>query len=82
MAFLNPDINQTLGLWGATTLRDHHRFEFTVATDDIDGSLHRAMSPKPNSAYLLDPEGTIMFRAHWANDTDGLRQAITTVTSG
>jgi peroxiredoxin len=66
----------------ATTLRGHHGFEFTVATDNIDGSLHRAMSPKPNSAYLLDTEGTILFRAHWANDTNGLRQAITTVTSG
>jgi peroxiredoxin len=66
----------------ATTLRDHHGFEFTVATDDIDGSLHRAMSPKPNSAYLLDTKGTILFRAHWANDTKSLQQAIASVTSG
>ena len=28
-------------------------FEFEVAVDDIDGTLHHALSPKPNSAYVL-----------------------------
>jgi thiol-disulfide isomerase/thioredoxin len=37
----------------APLVRDHHRFGFDVAVDDIDGSLHRYFSPKPNSAYLL-----------------------------
>ena len=28
-------------------------------------TLHRALSPKPNSAYLLGRDGSILFRAHW-----------------
>lgn len=60
----------------AATLRDFHGFPFEVASDDIDGSLHRAMSPKPNSAYVLSNEGTILFRAHWANDTEALARAL------
>ena len=53
----------------AEQLRDLHGFDFDVAVDDIDGTFHRALSPKPNSAYLLDRDGTILFRAQWANDT-------------
>ncbi|WP_139128880.1 TlpA family protein disulfide reductase [Micromonospora nigra] len=66
----------------AENLRRHHRLPFEVATDDIDGTLHRAVSPKPNSAYLLDPDGVIRFRAHWANDERGLRAALADLTAG
>jgi len=51
----------------AEQLRDIHRFKFEVAVDDIDGTFHRAMSPKVNSAYVLGKDGVILFRAHWAN---------------
>ena len=37
----------------AGQLHDFHGFDFEVAVDDIDGTLHRAMSPKPNSAYIV-----------------------------
>lgn len=60
----------------ARALRDHHGVAFEVAVDDIDGGLHRALGPKPNSAYLIDPDGTIVHRAHWANDEAALRRAI------
>ncbi|MGE0703654.1 MAG: TlpA family protein disulfide reductase [Vicinamibacterales bacterium] len=60
----------------ATTLQRIYGFVFEIAVDDIDGTLHRAMSPKPNSAYLLAPSGTILFRAQWANDTQALERAI------
>ena len=63
----------------ATKLRNIHGFEFEVAVDDIDGTLHRAMSPKPNSAYVLAPDGTILFRAQWANDTQALAAALEAV---
>ena len=49
----------------AERLRDLYGFEFEVAVDDIDGTLHRALSPKPNSAYVLGAGGTILFRAQW-----------------
>ena len=66
----------------AKLLRDHHGFEFEVAVDDIDGILHRALSPKPNSAYVLDKDGTILFRAHWANDTKALAAALEAIAAG
>ena len=60
----------------AEVLRDHHGVPFEVAVDDIDGTVHRAFGPKPNSAYLLSPGGLILYRAHWANDDDALQRAI------
>lgn len=66
----------------ARQLRDLHGVGFEVAVDDLDGSLHRALGPKPNSAYLLGVDGTILFRAHWANDTEALAAALAEVAAG
>jgi thiol-disulfide isomerase/thioredoxin len=66
----------------AGRLRDLHGFEFEVAVDDVDGTFHRAMSPKPNSAYVLASDGTILFRAQWANDTKALETALDAVVTG
>ena len=53
-----------------------------MAVDDIDGTLHRALGPKPNSAYVLGKDGTILFRAHWANDGNALAGALDAVAAG
>ena len=66
----------------AELLRGLHGFKFEVAVDDIDGTFHRALGPKPNSAYLLDKDGTILFRAHWANDGNALAAALDAVVAG
>jgi thiol-disulfide isomerase/thioredoxin len=66
----------------AAELRDHHGFGFEVAVDGIDGDFHRAMSPKPNSAYLVSPDGIIAYRAHWANDRAGLEGALAALLRG
>ncbi|MFI2227302.1 TlpA family protein disulfide reductase [Streptomyces fradiae] len=66
----------------ARRLRDHHAVPFEVAVDDIDGTLHRAFTPKPNSAYLVDPTGTVAFRSHWANDEPALREALERAAAG
>ncbi len=66
----------------AEWLRDRYGFEFEVAVDDIDGTLHRSLSPKPNSAYVLDKDGTILFRAQWANDTKALASALDATAAG
>ncbi len=66
----------------ARLLRDLHGFKFEVAVDDIDGTLHRALSPKPNSAYVLGKDGTILFRAQWANDTRALAAALDSIALG
>jgi thiol-disulfide isomerase/thioredoxin len=66
----------------AKRLCDLHGFKFEVAVDDLDGTLHRALSPKPNSAYVLDADRTILFRAHWANDTRALAAALESIEAG
>jgi len=66
----------------AIALRAHHRFAFEVAVDDIEGTLHRAFGPRPSSAYLLDPSGEILFRAHWSNTTDAIGNALESIVSG
>ncbi len=66
----------------AEQLRDSHGFKFEVAVDDIDGTFHRALSPKPNSAYVLGKDRTILFRAQWANDTKALAAALDAVAAG
>jgi len=66
----------------ARDLERHHDLPFEVAVDDLDGTLHRAFSPKPNSAYLIDPNGTILFRAHWANDRRSLEPALHAAAEG
>jgi hypothetical protein len=66
----------------AERLRNLHGFEFEVAVDDADGTLHRALGPKPNSAYVLGADGTILFRAHWANATKALAAALDAVVAG
>ena len=66
----------------AELLRNLHGFEFEVAVDDIDGTLHRALSPKPNSAYILGKDRIILFRAQWANDTKALAAALEAIAAG
>lgn len=66
----------------ATLLREHHGMDFEVAVDDVDGTVHRAFGTRPSSAYLIDSDGVIVFRAHWSNLTGDLDAALAAVTSG
>jgi thiol-disulfide isomerase/thioredoxin len=66
----------------ARRMRALHGIAYEVAVDDLDGTLHRALSPKPNSAYLIGTDGAILFRAHWANDTAALRTALEQAAGG
>lgn len=66
----------------ACRLEELYALPFAVAVDDLDGTLHRALGTKPNSAYLLAKDGTILFRAHWAGDTPALTAALEDVAAG
>ena len=66
----------------AAQLKAHHRLPFEVATDDLDGTLHRAFGPRPSSAYLVDPDGRITFRAHWSNVTTAIEEAVAAAAAG
>lgn len=66
----------------ARDLKGHHHLPFEVAADDIDGSLHRALGSRPNSAYLIDRSGKIVFRAQWANETRAIGHALSDLAAG
>jgi len=66
----------------AQALKNFYGIEWTVAADNIDGDLHRALDPKPNSAFLVNSEGIILFRSLWAADYAAIQHALEAVTSG
>lgn len=66
----------------ARALKQLYDVSWTVAADSIDGDLHRALDPKPNSAFLVSSDGTILFRSLWASDEGALREALDAVASG
>lgn len=66
----------------AQVLERHYGIPWTVVTDDISGDLHRRLDPKPNSAFLMDVDGTIVFRSLWASDRTALRQALESAANG
>ena len=66
----------------ASILGEHFGIPWMVVADDIEGTLHRALDSKPNSAVLVDADGVILFRAHWASDIGALRRALGAVVTG
>jgi len=60
----------------AADLKSHHQLPFEVAVDDIDGTFHRRLGARPNSAYVIAPTGVIVFRAQWANETEAIGDAL------
>jgi hypothetical protein len=66
----------------AEALKQFYEIPWTVAADSIEGNLHRALDPKPNSAFLANVDGIIVFRSLWASDKKALRQALESVVAG
>jgi thiol-disulfide isomerase/thioredoxin len=66
----------------AKALQEFYGIDWTVAADTIDGTLHRALDPKPNAAYLANSDGDILFRSLWAADYGALRQALEDAADG
>lgn len=66
----------------ARALKQFYKIPWTVAADNIEGNLHRALDPKPNSAFLANSDGIIVFRSLWASDKKALRQALESVVAG
>ncbi|MDP9373633.1 MAG: hypothetical protein M3Q65_14510 [Chloroflexota bacterium] len=60
----------------ATAYKERARIPWTVAVDDIEGELHRALDPRPHAAYLMDTDGTVAFRALNSNQERVLRKGI------
>lgn len=66
----------------ARSLKEQYEVPFTIAVDTLDGDLHQRLDGKPNSAFLLDVTGEVVFRAHWARSDRVLREALQSVLAG
>lgn len=53
-----------------------------VAVDDVAGTLHRRLDPKPHAAYVVNRNGDVVFRTLWANHTRPLRRVLAAVAQG
>jgi hypothetical protein len=65
----------------AKQLQERDRIDWFVGVDDLEGTLHRALDAKANSAYVVDRNGNVAFRALWAADP-ALADAIRFVAEG
>lgn len=66
----------------ARAYEQRDQIPWTIAIDDIEGSVHRALDPKPNAAYIMDRQGNVAFRALWSNDEAILRDGLRSVLAG
>jgi hypothetical protein len=65
----------------AKQLQERDKISWTVGVDDLEGTLHRAIDTKANSAYVVSRDGKVAFRALWAADP-ALTEAIRFVAEG
>ena len=66
----------------ARMLRQRDALPWTLAVDDLEGSLHRALGANSSAAYLMDTAGNVAFRTLWSNDETVLRRALRAMSCG
>lgn len=60
----------------ARDYRNRDEITWPIAVDDINGSLHRRLDPKPHAAYIMGDDGKVLWRTMWANVPEVLRQGL------
>ncbi len=53
-----------------------------VAVDELEGDFHQRMGGHPNSAFIVDDGGNVIYRSLWSNDEKGLERALEALVSG
>lgn len=67
----------------ARELKRRDQLPWVVGVDDVEGTLHQRLDPKPNAAYLVDADGLVAFRTLWSNDRKAvLTDALEAVVQG
>jgi hypothetical protein len=66
----------------AAAYRERDDLPWPVAVDDLDATLHRALDPRPNAAYVVDEQGVVVYRALWSNQERVLRDPLRPVNAG
>lgn len=54
----------------ARALRDHEAVRIRILVDDLAGTTHSAYGLRPNMLYLIDREGTTVYKSDWSDATE------------
>lgn len=65
----------------ARAYKERDGIPWPVAVDDVEGSLHRTLDPKPHAAYIMDMRGNVAFRTLWANHERTLREGLEEIST-
>lgn len=65
----------------AEKLRDTESENRTILLDSVDGAMHRALGAMPNTLYIMDADGVIIFRSDW-NHIPAVREVLTKLALG
>ncbi|MEO1668550.1 MAG: deiodinase-like protein [Chloroflexota bacterium] len=64
---LSAHQNQQEKLIAAKKSEKSHKEDRVTLVDDVRGSAHKFYGAMPNSIYVIDPDGTILYRSIWNN---------------
>jgi len=59
----------------AQRFRDEYGVARKILIDDIEGTAHQAYGSMPNSVYIINPSGTVVFRGDW-NTIDTVQEIL------
>lgn len=65
----------------ARAYKERDGIPWPVAVDDVEGSLHQTLDPKPHAAYIMNVSGDVAFRTLWANDERTLREGLKEIST-
>ncbi len=65
----------------ARAYKERDGIPWPVAVDDVEGSLHQILNPKPHAAYIMDVRGNAAFRTLWANDERTLCEGLKEISA-
>jgi hypothetical protein len=62
----------------AINLREQEKVRLPILIDDLAGTVHRAYGQLSNMIYLIDRDGTIVYKSDWTNadDLDGMCRSL------
>lgn len=62
----------------ARKLKDLEGVKIPILVDDFQGTVHRAYGLRPNMIYLIEREGTIVYKSDWTDafELDGMCESL------
>jgi peroxiredoxin len=72
--------SQTAKVDTAIRSRSRHHEGRVTLVDDLDGAAHKAYGAMPNSIFVIDTDGTVLYRSIW-NNTDKIGDILTHISA-